>query len=400
MTVTATINSGALNEVGFPGSQQGESLIELVGTVVVAATISTVAVLSTTGAKAAPAAYGVAGQPKIRATLSASAEPSVSSTCGVRTKIELVTDDLVIGATAGSPQANLYRRVAASSIAEVAPAAFANIKTHRGASSVCYAQDYAASTIRQIRLFGQTQGSASPSANALRKTPVFAAQSASALSSVTSVRGRAVSAFAPASALGSTSEYIFHRHVASAIVAPSAAGAATTRRHATASARIPAEAISSVLALREQRFAAATFAAAASLAPNALLEVLRGAVQPVVAATSAKPKGVYRVGAVTVGSSAAVVLNCEVVNFVYAQPISGAALAKNIDALSRIHFPAIGLAQAKTVSGVAMRLRPQASASATANAIAAGSDFAIAAPAPTERRMSVSAQNRRMEVLT
>ena len=50
------VNSGAINAVGFPGAEQGDSVIQLVGTVTVVGTLAGLKLRLTASAPAAPKA--------------------------------------------------------------------------------------------------------------------------------------------------------------------------------------------------------------------------------------------------------------------------------------------------------------------------------------------------------
>lgn len=484
MTVTATINSGALNEVGFPGSQQGESLIELVGTVAVVATISAITVLSTTGATAAPSANGIAGQPNIKAYLTAAVAPSAEASCGAITRIRTIPDALVVSGSVSTPSADLKRRLSATGSPTASHSASANIKTFRGATASCAATPASTGSTRRIQFSAYLNSGAFTTLESQRRIPYSATTVATATWLVDEVMGRAVSAIGSASGYGTTTERISKAHFLGAATAPTVTSTASTRRNATTSAIVTAQAVSvgqgrqnanttpqpltvsavtsadsllhvlrgatidqsmiavavgvgiesrdsaietcqaigaceavvknyvnclpevaSAVVSSPQTLTLTQYAGSASgqavAAPIELqMRALRGASAEGIATASASPTQVFSLSAAATPSAIAPDVNAEVENYVFPVLEPATAIAQVLGIELKVPVSASGIAQAAAVSGLGMLLGASASTIAQATAAAAGADYAVTAPAPIERRMTVANQNRRMEVLT
>lgn len=394
MTTTSTINSGAINAVSFPGSQEGEALVELVGSVIVTCAISSFLIYSHNTAATSPSASGSASI-ELKRGIVCSATAGATSSCGVVTQVKAGPAN--VSATAqGSATTALQRRTSASPVnASAYGTAAIGINTRRSASTSAFATG-AAYAQRHTHYAGSTTASASSSAAALSEIRLSGSTSPSVTSTISETYGRAVQAQATAAAISTVSITSFKVHLASASVDASADGIASTVRHATTSAATTPRAVASASALRYMPFSAAVNASVDS--------AIYSEVHAYLSASG---------DASAVAESGVRMLISEVSNVDAAASCNAFALLENNAFPSPMYASATGSAQARinSVTGgastpratgfasVAIKHRPSATTNAVAVSSSVAIDFAIASPAPIERQMFVQASDRRMEVL-
>lgn len=210
---TQAINSGAINETRFPGSQDGLSLIELIGTVEVVCSISAVNVLKTVGASTTATAAGSVGSARLRRRLSATTT-SVAQTSA---------------AQVGRVPVSLTRQTA-SAVPQAAGLYFA-LRT--GASGSAGAVGSSGS-IRGIAFSASGEANASGVAAAVYRRLVSASTTTSSVGSASAVRAISRAASTTAAALGSaistSKATVSASTVASAIVSSAAADYGITQR--------------------------------------------------------------------------------------------------------------------------------------------------------------------------
>lgn len=220
---TNAVNANAINEVSFPGSQDGLSLVQLVGTIVVTCSISSISLVLTASAAQAPEARCGVSAFTIRSQIGASTESSASSlaTSVVQARLGASTTS---SASENAVPAGLKISLAAQSSGVVTQTAQANIHTFRSAPTTGSGSGAVAAN-KYVYVLAASTPSSTSSATALRKLLFAAPAPASADSSVAITFQRRVSAAATPAADDYASEYLARQIGADAVAsALSAAG--------------------------------------------------------------------------------------------------------------------------------------------------------------------------------
>lgn len=96
---TATINSNDINSVSFPGSEQGVTLVQLVGAVVVVCSISVINLRVTAAATTTASSESSVATPYTRAQIGAVTEVSATASCGSVVRLAFSVDSQTASAT-------------------------------------------------------------------------------------------------------------------------------------------------------------------------------------------------------------------------------------------------------------------------------------------------------------
>lgn len=165
MSVNA-VNANAINEVSFPGAEQGLSLIELVGTVVVTCSITTVYLGRTASAQTTAKATGTSGSVH-RLQLAASTAGAATPTASVRSKVPYgATGAAACVGTAGiAIRSRLGAAIAATGAGEVG----SYLRVVKGATGTAQAVVTNASGRTKVSRSVTTKGAATGTVLALRR---------------------------------------------------------------------------------------------------------------------------------------------------------------------------------------------------------------------------------------
>lgn len=356
MTTTATVNSGAINEVGFPGSQEGASLIELVGTVLITGVISTVTVLSTCGATTTASAEGVINKANIRAQLTAAVSPTAETFCGAQTKLQTIPDDATATAEVSSVGAYLSRKLGGTGAATAASTANANVRTFRGATGSCAANAASIDSKRRIQFSAYINPSALTTLEALRRESTSAIGLATVTSYVDAARGRAVSASTTASSVGTTTEVMKFAHFVSATTEPSAFGTADTVRWATASATTTGRATTSVGGRQNATTQLDPLLVGVTTSVDTLINIPLGATIPQSLISVVANVGLISEFGAETSCSATVSCDITLKNNISCVPVTAGATAADIDTLRLTPYGASTVANAITADAYPLRL--------------------------------------------
>ena len=232
------LNSGPLNAVSFPLSEEGLSLIQLTGTVEVVCNVSILGVRRFVQASGTASARGTASM--IFKTQAAAITPATATTrAGVRLKTTNNSAKVTAKAIAASDGYAL-RRASAIQPARAIVSAKAFVKVFKSAHATPTADTNTFEPIIRVPRTATTHPSAVCRATALIKAPRAA---------TTVARGKNIASITLKSRLRAT-------------VAPSALGLASTLRKSTAAATTIARAITSANTLRKRRVAATVAAQA------------------------------------------------------------------------------------------------------------------------------------------
>ena len=117
----STINSGAINETPFPGAESGASLIELVGTVEVACSISAVTLRRLVQAVASASANGTAATVK-KSRLGAAIVCTATPTVTARSKIPVIATTPATCASSATNRITFIFAASGSGVATTTPA--------------------------------------------------------------------------------------------------------------------------------------------------------------------------------------------------------------------------------------------------------------------------------------
>ena len=397
MTTTAAVNSGAINEVGFPGSEQGASLVELVGNVVVATALSSVFVLSTVSASTVGSADASAGAPALRSNLSASASAGAGVSCDAQKIIHVSADSVVAKAQASATAAKVSN-LGASSQAIVSSTADAVIEIARGASTTG-AASASAFAVREISLASSASAVASCSAGVLQRVFLGATASGGASTNVDESLGLLTGASTSGTASGFAEEDVTVVHWVGAETTASAIGSAASVRERTASAIQSASAVihnpePSLLIAAAPVLQPASAKASASSYPKAL----RSATTTAQAPGSSNVKAIFSLSA-EITPSALGASGITLRNYVIPVDAAARATASDIDVLMLRQSSGSVMAKATGTASMVFTMLTGATTTAQATCQSAAADYAVTARAPEERRMSLQSSNRRMEVL-
>lgn len=260
---TETINSGAINHVGFPGAEDGVSLVEMIGEVTATAVISSLSLRLT--ARAATTASGLAPpagdylELGIGANVSAVADATAASQIKIRVSpraqnavaavsarpILRIKGGATISATAAAPNVAARTRVRRSAQTSGAASASGSSfkRAFRGASSPAVAAIPAALALRRTPTSAITTSQATHSIAATRRFLLSASASGTSQSTVAGLVMRSVGASGSALAQWSVSAglYLF------TAPNPATASANSSNPNAGLRARIGATVVSSAV---------------------------------------------------------------------------------------------------------------------------------------------------------
>lgn len=205
---TNAVNANAINEVSFPGSQDGLSLVELLGTIVVSCSVASVSLILTASAAQAPEAKCSAPAITLRSQLSATTVPEASSAVNALVKAKRGASGTVQALVAAAP--GLKMPLSAPMTGVATPTAAANIRVFRTGSTNALATGAVASK-KNVYLLAAAAPTASSSVNALREMLFAATTPAVASVSATMTFQRRISSNTTASGTGIASEYLARR---------------------------------------------------------------------------------------------------------------------------------------------------------------------------------------------
>ena len=173
MTTTAVINSDEINSVSFPGSEAGLALVELVGTVEIAGSISALTLRLTAKAETSPAATTSLPTTKLRLRIAAQAGCSATSSASALSRIHL--SPIQQSAAAEVSVGVLCRRITSASTQTLASVSAASkVALFRGAATNAVAESFVYSIQETyISVSGAASADAQP-AYLLRKKPASA----------------------------------------------------------------------------------------------------------------------------------------------------------------------------------------------------------------------------------
>lgn len=182
---TETVNSGVINKVGFPGAEDGVSLIEMVGEVVATATISSITLRLTAGAAVAAAAVCAPAGIKSRMLLAATTDATAQATAGARTKIQVFPQSQSAVAKATATPALQTRLGATTAAAASAQTVGGRTFIRRSIAAAASASGSASSYNRAARAASTTATASSPALLALRGLKIAASTTAQVTHSIT-----------------------------------------------------------------------------------------------------------------------------------------------------------------------------------------------------------------------
>lgn len=273
---TATLNSGALNEVGFPGAEEGASLIELQGTVQVTCAVSAIKLRLTVGAAGVGqiATSSPVTQSYFRAAAPTTAE-AVPAIIDARSKIFVDPEPIVARSTTAATAELLHVTAGATSATATATAS-ARVQVRRSASSTAAAVVAAVALKRAFRSATAT-GAATAAAQGYVHAFNAGATIAEAPAVVSFIFKRRVGA--STQAVSTSTSTTLRKRLVGATAAPTASGTvwpALTSR--VSCAPIVGQAVvPDVLALRYTPTPATTVAAAVPSEPVVRFEIQVGA---------------------------------------------------------------------------------------------------------------------------
>lgn len=370
---TSAINDGAINAVAFPGSQDGLSLVNLVGNVVVTCSIAAISLHLTASAASAAQASCASPVVVIKSRLSApAAGAAVAAVVSVVTAPRSAVASAV--ATPGAALTGIKRSSSAPGTPTATCAAVAYVLAKRSASGFAIAATNSGGT-KKVSFSGSASGSATTSAFALRGIRLGVTQTAVATPLGAASLRRGVSG----STQGIATVTVFGR------VNKVAAAAATA-------AAVPSAPLVTAK-LRSTAGPASAQAMGAVYATQRIGFVAPGQAAAVNAATATR---LLRPSATTTATATPQV-TAQVVCYSRPLPLQARAIG-NASARNYLGFSGTGVASANgsAVAGFKFRVGATTTASAITSSMAV--DFAATAPAPDERLMLVGASDRRMEV--
>ena len=416
--ISRSIDSGgAINAVPFPGSEQGLSLVELIGSVQVTASLATIYIRKTTGA-----------------TASASATPHASTTT-IRIGVSATTK---VGAT-GSATGKTLLRVSAATAPKATPSATPKLRFGPTAATIA-GPTSATTALRKVftratalpgispallhaalkyRLSTHTTATATTHVAEKRKYGFVCVATPKATAAVTVRLGRKVSASTTARA---QSFSLTHRRILlSAPATPKATPSVvpiTLRHTLVASAKPKAGTYVTTFFVVRRQPVAASGVCVASTSAKSLVSIHFGALGNPRAITAASPVLIHKLGAsATPASSYSVGALLHHLRNVSASGAAHASAANSIilkigaaplrvtsksvgTASVLTKFPVIGSGHAAASGWATASLHRRVGAYTIARVTAtlAAIDFAATVRAPDERRMYVTASERRMEV--
>jgi hypothetical protein len=372
---TEAVNSDGINEVSFPGAEQGLSVIELIGTVQVTCALAAVSLLLTVTASSPAAAVSPATGAKWRMTLGASVQAGATvPVVQANTKLRTTIDQPVLATTSAAPV--LLARPGAATTGSAAGTVLSYQRAERSASIT-------AAALAVVSERNKTFRGASGVGEAVVTSPV-------------TLNKRRLGAENPAVALAS-SGLTLARGVGMQTTGLATASAGAWRKLVFAAPTAPAASASSGVTLRV--VGTATAAPSAILIADANLKVPRAATASGLA-TTALPVSVLRVprGAEATGTASASVEAKRAILL----GSSTTAVATTASAGGRLNARVSAAAQAlavpsaiTVVNKIAVTFYGQAQA--TTSTFAA--DYSTTANAPEERRMVVNFDDRLMRVI-
>ena len=222
MTTTATINSDDINSVSFPGSEAGLSIIEMVGTVSVSGSISSITLRLTAHAETPAAAVPGAANSVRRIRIAATSTGRCTSAVVAQSKIKFFADPQQATAQVSSG-VRCLRITSASTQGVVTLSAVAKTLVFRqaitDAVSVWSVKSFQKTTLGATSVASAIAAPAYP----IRKLPVSAETTAAALFAVPAKLNRRLSALQIAQASSSVNELTvsFVSAITSALANPS-----------------------------------------------------------------------------------------------------------------------------------------------------------------------------------
>jgi hypothetical protein len=173
------LNSGAINHTQFPGTEAGKSIINLVGTVEAACSLSSIYLLKTASASVEPSAVTGSASTFVRAQLSASTSAQAGATSGAVTELGTVPSAQSAAALTAAVVL-VKQRVFASAIGVATVSTINGYPRADRAAAVSAYADAQAFALRGIPLSATTKARAVEFASALRKPTRSAATAATA----------------------------------------------------------------------------------------------------------------------------------------------------------------------------------------------------------------------------
>lgn len=358
--ISRAVNSGALNAVGFPGSEEGASLVQLIGLVQVTCVLTTLSLHLTTGAVTAAGANVSSPTMLFRSQVSATTVPTASAQADSKNQARVYPSSQPAAAAASS-------------------GVLARMKNSASTTAVATAQ-LGATRSRVLRT-AATVGSAASSASWNRRVSFGAATIASASASASNKTKVPSGATSPATAFLLADVAIKSRLYGTG--ACFGLGQVYARRNLPTAAGTTAASVSPVAAMKFRLTAGVTPTSGAANCANidALL----------------KSQYIYP-------SPIAAAANCPDIDallrsqYVYPLLQTAAAACQNI--LIAVKNPTAVSASCAALGIVSTTSRYRLSASTTAAAVAssAATDYAVTIPAPDDRLMTVEPSERTMEV--
>lgn len=167
--MTITINSGAINTVPFPGAEEGSSLVELIGEVIVTCAISSVTLIVTAGAATEPSAVTSSPTARIRSQIGASTTAQVVAGASALSRVPALPSPETGSAIVSPVGIRLSVKASASTTGSAPGAVGSYVRTTRSASTVAASTASASALKRNFNGANTTAQAATYSANALRK---------------------------------------------------------------------------------------------------------------------------------------------------------------------------------------------------------------------------------------
>jgi hypothetical protein len=371
---TSAINTGAINALSFPGSQDGLSLVDLVGNVIVTCSVATLSLNLTASAATTPQARCSTS------TLIIKYRPSAPATGAAVVAVDAVVkarlSAFAAGAATSTPFATgIKRSSSAQSDASATGSVVAYVMATRSASAIALA-------------------SANSGAN--KKISFGGATSGTAVASAFAVRGIRLGADNPA--LATTIASMSLRSGIAATTTATASATSIGRASKIATASVIGAAVPSSPVIKARLNSIADPIAALALGSVGTIKRIHvGVIGLVTSINAAIPALLARPSALT-SAVAATQASLKIVNYSIPLLLQAKAATGNVQALIAIQMEAACSASANGSALAALILRTGATITASAITSSSAADYATTLPAPEERLMIVGASDRRMEV--
>lgn len=255
--MSQAINSGAINETSFPGSEEGVSLVQMIGTVQIVCTMTTVTLLlgaaATTQAKASVKAAVTTTKIGTQATTEAKAVPA-EITAQRKTKVSAQTTT----ATAFVAQVStvIKARLSAIQPATAATSVVSVNKAFRGAFGTCTAQASSPTAANYVYRSAVLPALANTTAIAVLERPIAASGAARCVGVGTITFRRGIAASTVATVASTASAYEKSRTGATATPSAVVPGVATNRKARLSVAIAPGAYATSITPSLKRRVAA------------------------------------------------------------------------------------------------------------------------------------------------